>query len=197
MIRFDDWTIEAEEDFLARQNDNLCQRLDVTGGLPEGYDWVMLMQNGDEMELVPLSPTAEGVGALLTGQQLSRSGHYALQLRGTLSADGVTCRHTNVISAFVPRSLSADLHWPELPTQFTQLEQRLLSLNSHPPMPGENNCWMLWNPETQVYEQSAIPTWSAEGLVRSDEVTAIQTLDLAEYEALAEKDGRTLYLIRG
>ena len=153
MIVFHDWTIEANG-ILAHQHDNLSRRLEVTGDLPDGWDWAMLVQVGEAMDIIPLSPMTGGVGHTLTEDQLSLSGYYAIQLRGT---QGNIVRHTNVIQIFVADSLSGSGKWPSVPSEFLEVERRIADMNSHPPVPGENGFWTVWDPNTGKYESSAFP----------------------------------------
>lgn len=123
MIRFQDWKITCEGNLLAMQYDNLSRWLQVCGSLPEGFDWTVLVQTGQLFDVIPLEVQADGsLSALLTARQLSQSGCYTVQLRGM---KGETVRHTNQIPVFVGPSLSGDENWPEIPSAFTQLEQRV------------------------------------------------------------------------
>ena len=77
-----------------------------------------------------------------------------LQLRGT---QGEAVKHTNVISVYVPGSLSGDAKWPEVPSEFSQMEQRIRELNEHPSIPGENGFWLVWDADKHEYAESAFP----------------------------------------
>lgn len=149
MIEFKDWTIRTEDEALAHQFDNLTRRLTVKGNLPEGWDWVMIVKAGDCMDYLPLTQVEEGVGITLTANQLSLSGAYALQLRGT---KGELVRHTNVIHTYIYSSLSGDEQWPELPGAFTELERRMQyntdlarQYAQNHPIIGENGTWWIWD----------------------------------------------------
>ena len=152
MILFDNWTIWMfpETAPFAQQYDDGSRRVDVEGDLPEGYTWQLLVQCGDSADTILLTPTQKGVGAVLGADNLSLAGSYDLQLRGTLEADGTTKRHTNVVSCFVPESLTGLGTWPEVPTEFAQAEARILELHRHPPVPGSNGCWLVWDTDTDV-----------------------------------------------
>jgi len=150
MILFRDWKIESRG-LLARQFDNLSRRLEVTGDLPEGWDWTMLVQVGDAMDIIPLEPMDGGAGHTLTEEQLSLSGYYTMQLRGTR---GEVVKHTNIIRVFVSESLSGSCQWPTVPSEFLEVERRIAELNEHPPVPSENGFWMIWNPDKEKYEDS-------------------------------------------
>jgi len=152
MIQFHDWEIAAKGDF-AHQFDNLSRTLLVSGDLPDGWEWSMLVQVGEAMDILHLEPMEGGVGLVLTADQLSKAGYYQMQLRGR---KGEMVRHTNMIHLRVPKSLTGDGRWPTLPSEFSQAEARISELNSHPPVPGEG-FWMVWNPETDRYEASEFP----------------------------------------
>ena len=82
MIRFKNWYITAEKEVIARQHDNLTRRLDIVGDIPTGWDWSLLTGIGDELNVITLEKTEEGLGITLTAQMLSRAGYWQLQLRG-------------------------------------------------------------------------------------------------------------------
>lgn len=154
MIIFKDWTISAPREVIARQYDNMSRVLMVIGDLPEGYTWDMLVQVGRAMDIIHLIPMEGGVGVTLTADQLSQSGYYSVQLRGTR---GEEVRHTNVESVFIPASLSGSGQWPTVPSEFIQAEQRIREIAVHPPVPGDNGFWMLWDPDAGRYVDFAFP----------------------------------------
>lgn len=155
MIYFDNWTISVIG-LVARQYDNLSHRIDVEGDLPDGYTWQLLVQSGGNADTLLLRPTENGAGVVLTADNLSKSGEYYFQLRGVLKADGVTKRHTNVVSAHIPKSLTGVGTWPEVPTEFYQVEANILELYQHPPIPGSNGFWLVWDPDKDEYVESQL-----------------------------------------
>ena len=155
MILFDNWTISVVG-LVARQYDNLSRRIDVEGDLPDGYTWQLLVQSGGNADTLLLQPTDNGAGVVLTADNLSKSGEYYFQLRGVLKADGVTKRHTNVVSAHIPKSLTGLGTWPEVPTEFAQVEASILELYQHPPVPGSNGYWLVWDPDKDEYVESQL-----------------------------------------
>ena len=155
MILFDNWTISVIG-LVARQYDNLSRRIDVEGDLPDGYTWQLLVQSGGNADTLLLQPTENGAGVVLTADNLSKSGEYYFQLRGVLEADGVTKRHTNVVSAHVPKSLAGVGNWPEVPTEFYQVEANIMELYQHPPVPGSNGYWLVWDTDKDEYVESQL-----------------------------------------
>lgn len=155
MIIFNNWQISVTG-LIARQYDNLSRRIDVEGDLPAGYTWQLLVQSGGNADTILLEATETGAGAVLTADNLSRAGEYYIQLRGVLEADGVTRRHTNVVSAYIPESLTGIGTWPEVPTEFAQVEARILELYQHPPIPGSNGYWLVWDTDKDEYVESQL-----------------------------------------
>lgn len=155
MIYFKDWEISHDGSILARQYDHLSRVL-LVRGTPQGYDWEMRVRKGDWYEVIPLSPMEGDMGCVLTEKHLALWGWYSLQLVGTLRADGVTVQHSNVISVFVAESLT-DGDWPASPSEFTRLESNAREMNGHPPIPGKNGFWMLWELDSHSYKESAFP----------------------------------------
>lgn len=197
MIQFQDWTIRAEGQVLARQYDNLTRELRIEGDLPQGWDWDLLVQAEEMLDIIRLTPGENSLSVTLTAEMLALSGFYLLQLRGT---QGEKVRHTNSIRVFVPESLSGDARWPELPTAFSQAEADIRALNAHPPIPGENGFWQLWDLETERYLPSELPLpagGAGSGNVSSEQIKTIRVLSRGEYDALPDKSDDTLYLIVG
>lgn len=154
MLIFSDWTIKNDGELIARQYDNLTRELLVMGDLPEGWAWELLVQAGGSVNVIALAPREEGVGVTLTAEMLTKAGPYTLQLRG---GRGEEVRHTNVIQVVVPASLVGDGTWPELPSEFSQAEANIRALNAHPPIPGDNGYWLLWDLEAEDYAESQLP----------------------------------------
>ena len=155
MIVFKDWQI-AITGTIARQYDNLSRRIDVTGDLPEGFTWRLLVQCGSNADTILLTPTDTGVGAVLTADNLSVAGEYEIQLKGT-AADGVTTRHTNIAVTYIPRSMTGVGAWPQVPTEFAQIEANITELYQHPPVPGSNGYWLVWDSDADEYVESQLP----------------------------------------
>ena len=151
---FSSWHIEASEGILGRQYDNLAHQIVVVGSLPEGYTWDMLVECRGNYNIIPLTVNATGASATLTADQLALSGYYDFQLRGT---QGSVIHHTNSTQVFIPDTIVGPGTWPVLPTEFSQAEADIKELNAHPPVPGANGFWLLWDLDTHEYVQSDLP----------------------------------------
>lgn len=151
---FAEWTISPRQGIVGRQYDNLSHSLVVEGELPSGYTWDMLVEAKGKYNVIPLSLTDTGVSAVLTADQLAFGDtYYAFQLRGT---SGEVIHHTNAVQVYVPDTIVGPGTWPVLPTEFSEAEADIKELNAHPPVPGENGYWLLWDLDTHSYVQSQL-----------------------------------------
>ena len=156
VIHYEDWRLWADPGpAIARQYDNLTRRLEITGDLPEGWDWTLLVQaDREHLDLIALRPMEGGLGVDLTAEMLALSGYYTIQLRGN---QGELVRHTNQVRIFIPDSLSGDANWPEVPSEFSQAEADIRALNAHPPIPGDEGFWLVWDLDGEKYVTSSLP----------------------------------------
>lgn len=153
-FQFAAWQLSAGQGIVGRQYDNLSHSLVVVGALPAGYIWDMLVEARGKYNVIPLTSTETGASAPLTDDQLAFGDeYYAFQLRGT---SGEIIHHTNAVQVYVPQTIVGPGTWPVLPTEFSQAEANIKELNAHPPVPGENGYWMLWDLDTHSYVQSQL-----------------------------------------
>lgn len=153
-FQFAAWQLSAGQGIVGRQYDNLSHSLVVVGDLPAGYTWDMLVEARGKYNVIPLTSTETGASAPLTDDQLAFGDeYYAFQLRGT---SGEIIHHTNAVQVYVPETIVGPGTWPVLPTEFSQAEANIRELNAHPPVPGENGYWMLWDLDTHSYVQSQL-----------------------------------------
>lgn len=155
MIYFEDWVLTADPGtVIGQQYDNKTVSLTVLGTFPDGRSWSALAQLGDNLNIIDLSPVEGGIGVVLDADMLALSGSYSLQLKGT---QGDMVRHTNVVYVGVNASLSGSAQWPTVPSEFTQIEQNIIELNAHPPIPGDGGYWLVWDLDGEKYVTSSLP----------------------------------------
>ena len=155
ILLFSDWVLsKSQGGLLGYQYDNLTRELVVQGDLPEGWTWDILVSASGNGDTWPLTLGDGQASITLTDDNLSVRGEYYLQLRGT---NGDQVRHTNVITAYNSRSLSGAGQWPTLPTEWIQAEKDIKELNAHPPVPGSNGYWLLWDLSSHSYQESDLP----------------------------------------
>lgn len=155
ILLFSDWVLSKPQGgLLGYQYDNFTRELVVQGDLPEGWTWDMLVSASGNSDTWPLALGDGQASITLTDDNLSVRGEYYLQLRGT---NGDQVRHTNVITAYNSRSLAGAGQWPTLPTEWIQAEKDIKELNAHPPVPGSNGYWLLWDLSSHSYQESGLP----------------------------------------
>ena len=169
MLKFDNWALIADGKLLARERDNLTTTLLVSGDLPQGWAWDLLITAGQNRNIIRLEEMTGGVGVVLTAEMLAEQGYYRMQLRGTR---GEEVRHTNITSVYVGESMSGDKMWPTIPSEFTQLEARVnadadraedaaqaaedAAIRQPYPNP-DTGTWWTWDAETGAYKDTGEP----------------------------------------
>lgn len=157
VLNFKDWQLRGGEGPAAAQLDHRSRQIAVTGDIPEGYSWdLLVMAPSGAADVWSLAAVGDGLAVVVTRGMVPEEGRYAVQLRGTLQSDNDTQRHTNIVQLRVLPSITAGSKWPVLPTEFSQAEARLRDIAAHPPIPG-NGVWQLWNSDTGAYEDSELP----------------------------------------
>ena len=157
VLNFRGWQLRSVEGPAAAQLDHKSRQIAVTGDIPEGYSWdLLVMAPSGATDVWSMTAVGDGLAVVVTRGMVPEEGRYAVQLRGTLQSDNDTQRHTNIVQLRVLPSITAGGKWPVLPTEFCQAETRLRDIAAHPPIPG-NGVWQLWNSDTGAYEDSELP----------------------------------------
>lgn len=163
VLNFRGWQLRSVEGPAAAQLDHKSQQIAVTGDIPEGYSWdLLVMAPSGATDVWSMTAVGDGLAVVVTRGMVPEEGRYAVQLRGTLQSDNDTQRHTNIVQLRVLPSITAGGKWPVLPTEFSQAEARLRDIAAHPPIPGDG-VWQLWNSDTGAYEDSELPLPSGGG----------------------------------
>lgn len=191
MILFKDWEITSIGGGIGRQYDNLTRVLEITGNIPDGWTWSALIKAGRNLNIIALSEVGNGcLTAILTAEMLACHGIYTLQLK---AVNDDLVRHTNLTQFFVGESLSGDVQWPKVPSEFSQMEASIIDLANHPPtVVSGSEFWYLWDQTAKKYVESNIrlPTGQAESYnigagLKLDESTNTLSVDTA---AAVEED---------
>ena len=97
----------------------------------------------------------------LTNEILSYGGRYVFQLRGYTDTQTY---HSDIFESWVNTSIEYQYDCKQgdcecdckLPTEFYQVEDNVTEINNHPPYPGDNNKWMIWDVDKHEYVESDI-----------------------------------------
>lgn len=63
MITFSNWRISSNQKIIALQHDHKTCTLTVSGDLPEGWNWELILFSGGLPDEIPLTPSSDGVSA--------------------------------------------------------------------------------------------------------------------------------------
>nr|DAP24350.1 MAG TPA: hypothetical protein [Caudoviricetes sp.] len=156
MLIMTNWYICTPPKFcLGFEGDNEAVALEISTDLTDEWDLMVDVEKDGQKNIIQLQRVGQLYSALLTASMLADDGQYLMQVRGTL---GEQVRHSNIFYATVHDSINAvDAFPPPLPSEFEQMEERITELNQHPPRPGLDGFWEIWNPESGQYEASDIP----------------------------------------
>lgn len=157
VLNFRGWQLRSVEGPAAAQLDHKSRQIAVTGDIPEGYSWdLLVMAPSGATDVWSMTAVDDGLAVVVTRGMVPEEGRYAVQLRGTLQSDNDTQRHTNIAQLRVLPSITAGGKWPVLPTEFCQAEARLRDIAAHPPIPGDG-VWQLWDSDAGAYKDSELP----------------------------------------
>lgn len=184
---------------LGYQGDNLVNTIQVTVDKDSTWNYKLDMYKGKSKCFDSVLMTREGnvCTVQLTNEILSYGGRYIFQLRGYTDTQTY---HSDIFESWVNASIEYQDDCKQtdcgcdckLPTEFYQVEDNVTEINNHPPYPGDNGKWMIWDVDKHEYVESTIEASGSGTLVvtftgSSDNIKADHTID----EILqASRDGK-------
>lgn len=146
---------------LAFQKNNLVDSMVITVDTDETWQYKLDVKypckdsDGKELyNVIDVPRVGNTCTAILQASMLPFNGKYTMQLRG-ISSDKVY--HTDTFDVWVKYSIDPGKVYDPVPSEFYQIESNITSMNNHPPKPGNNGYWLVWNVTKQEYEESDIP----------------------------------------
>lgn len=146
---------------LAFQKNNLVDSMVITVDTDETWQYKLDVKypckdsNGKELyNVIDLTRVGNTCTAILQATMLPFNGKYTMQLRGI---SGNKVYHTDTFDVWVKYSIDPGKVYDPVPSEFYQIEANITSMNNHPPKPGNNGYWLVWNVAKQEYEESDIP----------------------------------------
>lgn len=148
---------------LGYQGDNLVDTIQVTVDKDSTWNYKLDMYKGKSKCFDSVLMTREGniCTVQLTNEILSYGGRYIFQLRGYTDTQTY---HSDIFESWVNASIEYQDDCKQtdcgcdckLPTEFYQVEDNVTEINNHPPYPGDNNKWMIWDVNKHQYVESDI-----------------------------------------
>lgn len=136
--------------------DNLYNTFTATTDLPEEWSYTLSVHMilRDVYNVIQLSRSGQTLSVDLTMDMLPYNGRYEMQFVAT---NGDIVMHTDIFDAQVNYTIDPTDYYTPVPSEFYQIQKNIEDLNSHPPYPGNQGYWMIWNVNTGQYEQSTLP----------------------------------------
>ena len=187
--------------------DNKTSSFDVEGDIPEGWNWQLLYSCNGNLNIVEMQHEENILSVIFTKEMLPTDGTYLFQLKAT--KDDLV-KHTNIVKSYVNKSLSGDIKWPVIPTEFTQIEQAVKGYAEsakesetnaaesaakaedaavHSPIVGENGNWFVWDFTKSEYVDTGKPASIGGGSDLSLGITGAQVGQIAKITAV-DTDGK-------
>lgn len=148
---------------LGYQGDNLVDIIQVTVDKDSTWNYKLDMYKGKSKRFDSVLMVREGniCTVQLTNEILSYGGRYVFQLRGYTDTQTY---HSDIFESWVNASIEYQYDCKQgdcecdckLPTEFYQVEDNVTEINNHPPYPGDNNKWMIWDVDRHEYVESDI-----------------------------------------
>ena len=148
---------------LGYQGDNFVNTIQVTVDKDSTWNYKLDMYKGKSKCFDSVLMTREGntCTVQLTNEILSYGGRYIFQLRGYTDTQTY---HSDIFESWVNTSIEYQYDCKQgdcecdckLPTEFYQVEDNVTEINNHPPYPGDNNKWMIWDVNKHEYVESDI-----------------------------------------
>lgn len=146
---------------LAFQKNNLVDSMVITVDTDETWQYKLDVKypckdsKGEQLyNVIDLTRVGNTCTAILQASMLPFNGKYTMQLRGI---SGNKVYHTDTFDVWVKYSIDPGKVYDPVPSEFYQIEENITELNNHPPKPGNNGYWLVWNVLKQEYEESDIP----------------------------------------
>lgn len=154
---------------LGYQGDNLVNTIQVTVDKDSTWNYKLDMYKGKSKCFDSVLMTRDGnvCTVQLTNEILSYGGRYIFQLRGYTDTQTY---HSDIFESWVNASIEYQDDCKQacecdckLPTEFYQVEDNVTEINNHPPYPGDNGKWMIWDVNKHEYVESDIEVVGGKG----------------------------------
>ena len=147
--------------FLAFEKNNGVDVINITVDTDESWSYKLDVKypekccTGEELyNIIDLNRDGDICSVELTSKMLPFAGKYTMQLR---AINGDKVKHSDTFDAWIKYSIEPASTYDPVPSEFYQIEQNITEMNNHPPKPGQNGHWLVWNITTSQYEESDIP----------------------------------------
>ena len=153
--------IMQDTKFLAFEKNNGVDVINITVDTDESWSYKLDVKypekccTGEELyNIIDLNRDGDICSVELTSKMLPFAGKYTMQLR---AINGDKVKHSDTFDAWIKYSIEPASTYDPVPSEFYQIEQNVTEMNNHPPKPGQNGYWLVWDITTSQYKESDIP----------------------------------------
>ena len=153
--------IMQDTKFLAFEKNNGVDVINITVDTDESWSYKLDVKYPEKCctreelyNIIDLNRDGDICSVELTSKMLPFAGKYTMQLR---AINGDKVKHSDTFDAWIKYSIEPASTYDPVPSEFYQIEQNVTEMNNHPPKPGQNGHWLVWNITTSQYEESDIP----------------------------------------
>ena len=153
--------IMQDTKFLAFEKNNGVDVINITVDTDESWSYKLDVKypekccTGEELyNIIDLNRDGDICSVELTSKMLPFAGKYTMQLR---AINGDKVKHSDTFDAWIKYSIEPASTYDPVPSEFYQIEQNITEMNNHPPKPGQNGYWLVWDITTSQYKESDIP----------------------------------------
>ena len=153
--------IMQDTKFLAFEKNNGVDVINITVDTDESWSYKLDVKypekccTGEELyNIIDLNRDGDICSVELTSKMLPFAGKYTMQLR---AINGDKVKHSDTFDAWIKYSIEPASTYNPVPSEFYQIEQNITEMNNHPPKPGQNGYWLVWDITTSQYKESDIP----------------------------------------
>lgn len=154
-VRGTEVTIIGDNNIGFEQN-NLVNNISGNVDTEAGWSFTLKVYMTSIMQYNSIPMTRDGniIFVNLTSDMMPVSGKYIGQFE---MQNGQQVSQTQTFEFWVENSVNLNQVWTPIPSTFTELANNINIMWSHPPVPGSNGYWMIWNVSNNEYEQSLYP----------------------------------------
>lgn len=168
--------ITQDSKILAFEGDNGVSKIVVTVDTDTTWTYKLDVDYANEnsragenyYNIIQLNRSDDVCLVTFTMDMLPFDGRYSMQLRA-LNEDG-RIYHSDIFNVWVKRSINPYEAYNPVPSEFLEIEKNITDINNHPPYPGDNGYWMIWNTVDGEYKESNIEVPVYTGTVDIDSV---------------------------
>ena len=136
---------------------NLVNTISATVDTPSEYTNIALkiyMNEPEQYNAIPFIREGDIIYTVLTSDMIPVGGRYTGQFE---MSHGMMLFQTELFDFWVENSVNLNKAYTPIPSTFSQLATNVALMQQHPPYPGDDGFWMIWNLAEGEYQQSNLP----------------------------------------